>query len=363
MYKIGIVGIGPQRFDFVRIQWFKRSVDKSFFEQFSQAHLLVAGEVGIDEYIWGDSRRISPEAPVPVVEVERQDCKLGLGANVAQNITSLGAKVSLVSVCGEDQDRKQLETMLGEAGIKTANLISDPTRPTLRKVRVIAQRQHVVRIDYEKSHKLDAKLAKKFSENICDLLPKTDGMILQDYGKGLWNADTMAFVKHAKQHKKPVFVDPSRLSPASLYKGTSFLTPNVVEAEILAGSPPHPHRSIAGKDDEWLSNLGKKILADTEAQTVIITCGEWGMVAVNRDEKELTRIPTFARDVFDVTGAGDTVVAVLALTNVLGHPLARCMQVANAAAGLVVARIGTASVTIAELQTEIERLTKSGLLS
>lgn len=335
----------------------------SFLDQLSSGHILVAGEVGIDEYIWGDTRRISPEAPVPVVEVEKQDCKLGLGANVAQNITSLGAKVSLVSVCGDDPERKQLELMLGEAGIKSTSLITDSSRPTLRKVRVVAQRQHVVRIDYEKSHKLDAKLAKRFNENICDLLPKTDGMIVQDYGKGLWNGDTMAFVKQAKSHKKPVFVDPSRTSPASLYKGVTLLTPNIVEAEILSGFPPHPSRSAAGKDDEWLLKLGTKILAETDAETAIITCGESGMVALSRDSKNLTRIPTFARDVFDVTGAGDTVVAVLALMSVLGHPLARCMQVANAAAGIVVGRIGTASVTVSELKAELERLTQAGVLT
>ena len=326
------------------------------------AHLLVAGEVGIDEYIWGDTRRISPEAPVPIVEVNSQSYKLGLGANVAQNITSLGAKVTLVSVRGNDSDGELLNRMLTEAGIAQKILIADPSRPTLRKVRVIAQRQHVVRIDYERSHVLDAQYAKQFTESICDHLTKTDGIVVQDYGKGLWNADTMSFVQHAKAHRKPIFVDPSRLSSAALYKGATLLTPNTAEAEQLAGFPAHSSKTV-GKDDERLEKIAAHILTQTEAEHVIITCGEWGMISLTRGNSKLTRIPTFARDVFDVTGAGDTVVAVLALATVLGHPLAQCMQLANAAAGIVVGRIGASTVTLGELETEITRLQEVGLIA
>lgn len=342
---------------------FNRStVNLDFIKNFGKAHLLVAGEVGIDEYIWGHTFRISPEAPVPVVEVKSKECKLGLSANVAQNIASLGGKVTLVSVRGNDPDGEELQRMLEGAGIRNCSFVNDPSRPTLRKVRVLAQRQHVVRIDYEKSHGLDAKLAKQFTEMICDQIPHCDGVILQDYAKGLWNHDTMAFLKHAREHKKPVFVDPSRLSAAALYRGVTLLTPNTAEAEILSGFPPAPDRSSLGKDDKRLLAIAEKILADTDAEHAIITCGEYGMVSLNRGSHTLNRIPTYARDVFDVTGAGDTVISVLALMQVLGHPLTVCMQVANAAAGIVVGRVGASSVTPTELQQELERLEKVGLI-
>ena len=212
-----------------------------------------------------------------------------------------------------------------------------------------------------KSHALDGKLAKEFTEKICDNIPMCDGVIVQDYGKGLWKPDTMSFVKQAKQHKKPVFVDPSRQSFLALYRGTTLLTPNIAEAEILCGLSPQ-RTKLAGKDDERLERMANQILKETDAEHAIITCGEWGMVSVSRGASSLSRIPTFARDVFDVTGAGDTVIAVLALMSVLGHPFPLCMQVANAAAGIVVAHIGAASVSPKELHVELERLQETGLI-
>ena len=332
-----------------------------FIKKMESTHLLVAGEVGIDEYIWGDTRRISPEAPVPVVEVDSTSHKLGLAANVAQNISSLGGKVTLVTVRGEDEDGQKLAGMLTDAGIKQTHFISDPSRPTLRKVRVIAQKQHVVRVDYERAHGLSDNLARRFRESVCDLIPDCDGIIVQDYGKGIWTQDTMAFVEQAKSHRKPIFVDPSRLSRLPLYRGVTLLTPNVAEAENLCGLRGLPS-NVAGKDDERLLGMGLQILQETQAEHAIITCGEWGMIAVSKGDRQITRIPTFARDVYDVTGAGDTVVSVLALMNVLGHPLSLCMQVANAAAGIVVGQIGAASVTPKELKEELDRLREVGLI-
>lgn len=337
-------------------------MDLELIKDFSKAHLLVAGEVGIDEYIWGDTRRISPEAPVPVIEVESQTYKLGLSANVAQNLASLGANTTLVSVCGADGDSEKLKAMIGEAGVSESYFVSDPTRPTLRKTRVIAQKQHVVRVDYERVHHLDSSLAKDFTEKICDLIPSADGVIVQDYGKGLFNADTMSFVRYAKEKKKPVFVDPSRTSPLSLYSGVTLLTPNIAEAEILCHLQPD-RTQPTGKNDERLFQMAAQILTETDCTHSIITCGEWGMISVSKNDRKLNRIPTFARDVFDVTGAGDTVIATLSLMMVLGHSLSRCMQVANAAAGIVVGRIGASTVTPQELKSELERLTRLGLIS
>lgn len=336
-------------------------MDLKFLDNLEKAHLLVVGEVGIDEYLWGNTTRISPEAPVPVVEVESQTYKLGLSGNVAQNLATLGAKTTLLSVCGEDDDSHRLKALLKDVGIHDTHFISDPTRPTLRKTRVIAQKQHVVRVDYERVHRLQATLAEKFLSQLKSLMQDADGIIVQDYGKGLFNADTMSFVKEAQKAGKPVFVDPNRLSPLALYQGVTLLTPNLLEAEVLCQALPD--RSMpGGKNDERLAVLHKRILEVTKAKHSIITCGEYGMVSLSLGDSSLNRIPTFARDVFDVTGAGDTVIAVLSLMYCLGHSLSQCMQVANAAAGIVVGRIGASSVTREELKGELERLQRIGLI-
>lgn len=330
-------------------------MDLTFLKQFSGAHLLVVGEVGIDEYVWGDTHRISPEAPVPVVEVERVEYKLGLSANVAQNVASLGARTTLLTVSGEDEDGKKLESMVREAGIQDCYCLKDDTRPTLRKIRVICQKQHVVRVDFERSHALSPKLTKRFVERICDELSQVDGVIVQDYGKGLWNADTMAFLQQAKIKRKPVFVDPSRQASLDIYRGVNLLTPNLMEAEALTGFK-RPQTGTKDFPEKHLEAMALKILSETECEESIITCGAWGMVAVSQNQTQLLRIPTFARKVFDVTGAGDTVIAVLSLMRVLGRPLEESMKVANAAAGVVVGQIGAACVTPEELQTELEQL-------
>ncbi len=338
-----------------------KNMKTDFIEKMSGAHLLVVGEVGIDEYIWGDTKRISPEAPVPVVEVSAQTQKLGMAANVAHNITSLSGQVTLVSVCGKDREATELKKMINEAGITQSHFIEDATRPTLRKVRVIAQKQHVVRVDYERSHLLDEKIAKTLTEKVCDTLDSVDGVIVQDYGKGFWTEASMAFVKTARQKKKPVFVDPSRNTPLELYKGVTLLTPNMAEAESLTGLPPDRAPS-SGLNMERLEKIAQKILNTTECTHSIVTCGEWGMISVSHDDKKIKRIPTFARQVFDVTGAGDTVIAVMSLMMVLGYSLSECMKVANAAAGIVVGQIGAACVKPQELKSELERLETLGLL-
>lgn len=330
-----------------------------FIQKFQGAHLLVAGEVGIDEYLFGETRRISPEAPVPVVEVHSQSLKLGMAANVAQNVTSLGGKVTLVSLRGQDADGERLESMVREAGVSAAEFIQDASRPTLRKVRVIAQKQHVVRVDYERSHGLDPKLAKTFNDSLCDQLPKVDGVIVEDYGKGLWNPDTMLFVAEARARKIPVFVDPCRHANLSLYRNATLMTPNMEEAEVLTGLR-HEMRSKASVDKAYLKQMARRLLQGAELDHAIVTCGASGMISLSQGEDEINSIPTYAREVFDVTGAGDTVIAVLALMVVGGFDLPDCMRVANAAAGLVVSRIGTCSIPAAELEAEVRRLAERG---
>ncbi|NBX82059.1 D-glycero-beta-D-manno-heptose-7-phosphate kinase [bacterium] len=332
-----------------------------FLNRLSSARLLVVGEVGIDEYVWGDTHRISPEAPVPVVEVKSVDHKLGLSANVAQNLAALGAQTTLLTVCGNDEDSKKLKQMVASAGIDQLEVLTDESRPTLRKVRIICQKQHVVRVDFERSHRLAPQLSREFTDRICDQLSQCDGVILQDYGKGIWNSDTVSFIQHARTKGVPVFVDPSRLSSLDLYRGVSLLTPNLAEAEALTGK-----KSLLKEGDfpaEHLEQMAQHILKATDCEESIITCGGWGMVAVTRQNPKLKRIPTFAKKVFDVTGAGDTVIAVLSLMKVLGYSLQECMQVANAAAGVVVGQIGAATVSPEELRKELELLEKEGILA
>lgn len=353
MYSWGAVSVDEkawQRYD---------NAMNPYVERFAGAHLLVAGEVGIDEYLFGETRRISPEAPVPVVEVHSQSLKLGMAANVAQNVTALGGKVTLVSVRGDDADGRMLESLVQEVGIANAHLVPDGSRPTLRKVRVIAQKQHVVRVDYERSHVLDAKLAKKFSECLCDQLPRVDGVIVEDYGKGVWNPDTMTFLREARSRRIPVFVDPSRHAPLTLYRGATLMTPNLEEAEALT-SIRHDNRTRANRDKEFLQRVAHRLLQEAELEHAVITCGAEGMVSLSRGEDILRSIPTYAREVFDVTGAGDTVVAVLALMVTSGASLPDGMRVANAAAGLVVSRIGTSSISPEELSMELDRISKLG---
>ncbi len=309
--------------------------------------ILVAGEVGIDEYLFGNTHRISPEAPVPVVEVQSTTHKLGMSGNVAENILSLGGDPLLIGVRGNDSEGEQLEKLMEERGLTRRKLISDPSRPTLKKIRVIAQRQHLVRVDFERTHALDPKVAKQFLEQICDEIPSCDGIILQDYGKGLWNPDTVSFVGVAKSHRKPVFVDPSRHQPLSLYRGATLMTPNVSEACDLSGI-----RLKGGFDKAQLSTIALKLLEGAELAHSVITCGEHGMVALSQNQKgerELKHIPTLAREVFDVTGAGDTVIAVMAMLLARGSTLEEAMQVANQAAAIVVGRVGASHVTPEEL--------------
>lgn len=331
-----------------------------FIDKWPSVRVLVAGEVGIDEYIWGETRRISPEAPVPVVEVDSKNEKLGMAANVAQNIVSLGGRTSLLTITGDDRDAERLQDQLAASGILQTTLLRDNSRPTLRKVRILAQKQHVVRVDYERSHQLSADIAKKFVGALDELIDGVDGIIVQDYGKGIWSSDTMQFVVRAREKGKPVFVDPSRNARLGVYRGATLLTPNLVEAEALVGAAPAASKKEAVGETR-LNSMADAILERTDADHAVITCGEFGMAAKSKGSGELVQIPTFAREVYDVTGAGDTVIAVFALSMLAGASLPEAMRIANAAAGLVVGHVGTASVSMQELKDELERLRSVGL--
>lgn len=297
--------------------------------------ILILGDVGLDEYVLGEVRRISPEAPVPVLEVESQDFRLGLAANVAQNVSSLGGIPYLVSVVGRDTGAEQLRDLFRSKNVATEYLIEDSERPTTRKTRVMAKHHHLVRVDYETRKFLSEGTEAKVIQMIKKTLPEVDAVILEDYAKGLLSPSLMVeLVKLCDAAGKPIYVDPHRSNPAQFYKGVHLLKPNFDEALALSNVTYDDLRDSPAKINE----IGQVLLEKSGAQKVIVTRGKDGMILF--EAGEAIQVPTYAREVFDVTGAGDTVIATLALGLAAGVSLAESAVLANFAAGVVVGQVG-----------------------
>jgi D-beta-D-heptose 7-phosphate kinase/D-beta-D-heptose 1-phosphate adenosyltransferase len=306
---------------------------------------LVVGDVMIDEYLWGDAGRISPEAPVPVVEVRRESLQPGGAANVARNIVSLGGKVELLTVVGADARADDLRTVLADQGIPADGLLEDPGRPTTLKTRIVASRQQVVRVDRESRAPLSGAVAERFRQQLDERLARVDAVIVSDYGKGIVEPGLMEeLTAAARAHGVIVSVDPKE-SHFARYRDVSVVTPNVYEAAGAAGS------AIA--DEESLESAGRRLLERLNAECVLVTRGPEGM-SVFEPERETAHIPAMAREVYDVTGAGDTVIAALTLARISGADWVHAAALSNAAAAVVVGKIGTASVTPAELQAAVD---------
>ena len=325
-------------------------------ERFSSIRILVIGDVILDHYIFGDVSRISPEAPVPVVEVKEESFRLGGAANTVANICSLGGHVDVVGVIGRDENGNRLRKMLQEIGASTDGLLCDNGRPTIIKTRVIARHQQMVRIDREIKDKVDGELKEEIIRIAESTLPKVDAVICSDYDKGVLSKDVLEVVlAHAKERDIPVVVDP-KMQNFWYYKGATLITPNVKEASAAYG------KDIT--DDASLLDAGKTLLGRLELAALLITRGEHGMslfeavaeVAKTSGQTKITHIPTVAREVFDVTGAGDTVVAVSTLALAVGASMLDAAKIANCAAGIVVGKVGTASVTTEELKRSLLRL-------
>lgn len=297
--------------------------------------VLIIGDVGVDEYVLGQVRRISPEAPVPVLEVEEEDCRLGLSANVAQNIVGLGGVPFLVSVVGQDLGANTLKSLLKQNHIGVDHLIVDSQRPTTRKTRVMAKHHHIVRVDYEMKQFIDEKTRLELYGEVEKLMPQMDIVILQDYAKGVVEANLVTkVIEIAHQHGKLVLLDPHRNQPLSCYRGVDIFKPNFEEALALAGMSYEDfkmHRKTIADVGEGLRNfLGSR--------WVVLTQGKEGMTIF--DGKNIHQVPTYARQVFDVTGAGDTVIATLALAVAAGYNIDEACVLANFAAGVVVGKVG-----------------------
>lgn len=311
-------------------------------KKFSKAKILVIGDVMLDEYIWGRVNRISPEAPVQVVEVEKVTYIPGGAANVACNIASLSARAWVMGVTGDDLSKESLKSEMLSRKIDPI-LISE-NRPTIKKVRVIGQSQQLLRLDYEKKHPIKQATHVKILSYLKELLPELDCVVVSDYAKGMITQGLMDDLKTVtKNGGVKLIVDPKPRS-MRFYESVDLITPNHKEASEFAG--------IEDETDEDLIKIGG-ILLDKLQANILITRGEKGMSLFEKTGK-ITHIPTRAKQVFDVTGAGDTVIAAVALSLASGAKLAEAAVVANYAAGVVVGKVGTASLTIDELNNAMQ---------
>jgi len=306
--------------------------------QFDLSHVLIVGDVMLDRYWHGASHRVSPEAPVPIVNVSQEEERPGGAGNVALNIAALGGRVSLIGVVGDDPAAKMLKNCLDAAGIFSDFQISQ-TKPTITKLRVMSRHQQLLRMDFEEvfgqedSHLFDSK--------INPVLPHADILVLSDYAKGSLQ-DCQSLIKRARATGIPVLVDPKG-GDFSRYQGASLLTPNITEFETVVGHCASEHEVVS---------KGLQLIASLGIDALLVTRGEMGMTLI-RPHQPAIHLPARAREVYDVTGAGDTVIAVLAAVLAAGHSLPDAMALANLAAGIVVGKLGAATVSAPELRRAI----------
>ncbi len=312
----------------------------TYIQRFPQASVLVIGDLILDHYVWGRVSRISPEAPVPVVHVESESLKLGGAANVFNNILALGGQADICGVIGADESGRLLLKELGGRRQGRGGGIIDQSRPTTRKSRVVAHNQQIVRYDVERRNELSSLLQRRMLRYVESRLKELSCLVVSDYAKGVVTASLMTeLTRLAGQRKIPIIVDP-KVEHFSYYKGVTVVTPNHLEATQAAG--------VQGEDDKTINKAGMILRQRLGCQTVLVTRGERGM-SVYQSHGDHWHIPTRARQVYDVTGAGDTVVGTLALALSTGASMREAAMLANQAAGVVVGMVGTATVTAAQL--------------
>jgi rfaE bifunctional protein kinase chain/domain len=313
---------------------------EKILEGFEGRRICVLGDLMVDKYIWGDVARISPEAPVPVVEVKHDSTCLGGAGNVCRNLEELGAAPVAVGVVGEDGEGDWIAGHLSD----NSGLFRDP-RPTTVKTRIVAHQQQVVRVDWEKKGPLSAPLVKKILKRVEEA--DFEGLIISDYNKGLISEDlTGPLLPMLRKRGIPVFVDP-KVKNFSLFSQVTMITPNHLEAASLL--------NLECETDGQVIDAGQKLISSLSPDYMIIKRGRKGMAVFQKDENPYL-IPAVAKEVFDVTGAGDTVIAVASLALLAGSGIKRAAQIANVAAGVVVGKIGTASLTTEELRALVQSL-------
>lgn len=333
---------------------------KKIIQKFRKAKILVVGDLILDEYIWGSVERISPEAPVPVLWAEKRTFVPGGTANVANNICSLGGGVTLLGVTGKDANSKILFRELKKRKIKTNSIFVEPGRHTTVKTRILAGSQQVVRVDWEHTHDLSNKLNSKILKYIEKNIKSFDAIIVEDYGKGVINVALLRMlIALATKHKKIITVDPKEEN-FQYYRGVTAITPNRKELENAI-------RNLRIKDttnrfkvnldrlftDQDIDLAARQILTFLKLDSILVTLGEQGMKLFEKSGR-LIHIPTVAQEVFDVSGAGDTVISAFTLALCAGASKLEAAYIANFAAGIVVGKLGTAVTTTKELLERIK---------
>jgi D-beta-D-heptose 7-phosphate kinase/D-beta-D-heptose 1-phosphate adenosyltransferase len=308
--------------------------------RFDKAQVLVVGDLMLDRYWHGSASRISPEAPVPIVNVGQSEDRIGGAGNVALNVASLGAGACIVGVVGKDDAAESLRARLVSAGIHCDFQVSE-TKPTITKLRVISRHQQLLRLDFEELFAVDD--CNQLPQKTEALLSNVGALVLSDYAKGALN-DPQSLIALAVQHGVPVLVDPKG-TDFERYRGATLLTPNLAEFEAVVGNCP---------SEQVLVDKGASLLDSLEIDALLITRSEQGMTLLRKGMPAL-HLPARAREVFDVTGAGDTVISVLATALAAGEALPDAVAMANIAAGIVVGKLGTATVSMPELRRAISQ--------
>jgi D-glycero-beta-D-manno-heptose-7-phosphate kinase len=315
---------------------------EKLLKSLKKSRVLVIGDLGLDSYIVGDVKKISPEAPVPVVEVNDHYYRLGLSANVVNNVRALGASCDVIGIVGNDNNATMIKEELKGINVGTDGVIVDKNRPTTHKTRVLASNlHHVVRIDMEEKRAFSSDIKSRVLKKCKDMIPRSDIVILEDYAKGLFR-DNIAnhIIELCRKEGKPVFVDPSRYTDPDSYRGATLLKPNFDETKIISG--------VEIEDENTLYKCCGDVLKKLGLEYLVVTRGKEGMTVFSKKQKPHT-IPTFAIEVYDVSGAGDTVIAALALAYSTGADVYDSVFFANTAAAIVVGKVGTATASPAEI--------------
>src|SRR3989344_2383702 len=315
-------------------------------DNFKDKKILVIGDIMLDKYIWGDVSRISPEAPVQVVNVLKETFEAGRAANVANNIAALGGFAYMVGIPGNDEEKNVLMEEIKKKCTNTEGVFQDKDKPTTQKIRIIGKGQQLLRVDYEKKEHIHHDIENSMIKFVEDKIKEADVVVISDYAKGVITREvSKKIISLAKQHKKPVIVDP-KPKHRDFYRGVDLITPNNNEASEMSG--------IEDGTDESVIEIGKTLLKDL-GTNVLLTRGEKGMSLFEKDGS-VTHIPAKAKEVYSLIGAGDTVVATAALSIASGADLKEAAFLANIAAGIKVGKMGTASVSVEEIKREIEKL-------
>jgi D-beta-D-heptose 7-phosphate kinase/D-beta-D-heptose 1-phosphate adenosyltransferase len=318
-----------------------------------QTRILVVGDVMLDTFVWGSVARISPEAPVPVVDFEKENSMPGGAANVARNLTALNVATEIYGVIGNDHAANQLKRLLTNHHIGCRGLVASRTRPTSVKTRIVAHKQQVVRIDREARDGIDGSLTRRLSTSLEQMIPTSSAVIVGDYGKGVVTQPLLEQIKSVcRKRGLWLSLDPKPVHHLDL-SGLSLITPNRKEAFELARIPDETKKPNPLADTN-LMQVAERLLFELKPALLLITLGELGMLLCQRDKPPF-HIPTVAQEVFDVSGAGDTVIATFTLAIASGASPVEAAILSNHAAGLVVGKVGTATVTIDELLGSFKR--------